>query len=72
MGCLFKMEIRRNFFSLKLVNLWNSLPLDVVEVSERLFFGVWTVNVKMRQEYGLEVKIRSTQRLYYGREILRS
>ena len=27
----FKTEVRRNFFTQRLVNVWNSLPQDVVE-----------------------------------------
>ena len=30
-GCSFKTEIRRNFFSLRVVNLWSSLPQRALE-----------------------------------------
>ena len=32
-GSRFKTELRRNFFTQRVVNLWNSLPSEAVEAS---------------------------------------
>ena len=32
-GCRFRTELRRNFFTQSVVNLWNSLPSEAVEAT---------------------------------------
>ena len=32
-GCRFRTELRRNFFTQRVVNLWNSLPSEAVEAT---------------------------------------
>ena len=37
-GGQFRTELRRNFFSQRVVNLWNSLPTEVVEATSLNMF----------------------------------
>ena len=37
-GVQFRSELRRNFFTQRVVNLWNSLPVEVVEAASLNIF----------------------------------
>ena len=37
-GSQFRTELRRNFFSQRVVNLWNSLPIETVEAASLNMF----------------------------------
>ena len=40
-GRWFRSELRRNFFTQRVVNLWNSLPVEVVEATLLNIFKSW-------------------------------
>ena len=40
-GVQFRSELRRNFFTQRVVNLWNSLPVEVVEATSLNIFKSW-------------------------------
>ena len=42
-GSKFKTELRRNYFSQRVVNLWNLLPQSVVDAGSK-FKGEWVTN----------------------------
>ena len=37
----FRTELRKNFFTQRVVNLWNSLPVEVVEATLLNIFKTW-------------------------------
>ena len=54
-GSRFRTELRRNFFTQRVVNLWNSLPSEAVEATSLNVFKARTdkfLNSKGIQGYG--------------------
>ena len=42
-------ELRRNFFTQRVVNLWNSLPVEVVEATSLNIFKTWVDGFLIRE-----------------------